>query len=264
MKRTIYLLFGGLLLLVGLTGCLFFPSVEGSGFLTTSTFVQSGFTKVDAAYGFHVRLVPDAGWSVSVISDDNLVDYIDVHQSNGTLYLTMKFGYNYVNPTLTAEVHMPELNAVALSGASLARLDTGFPYSSTFQLNLSGASEAEIPVLSTSYPSMEVSGASKVTINDLAATSVSANISGASTVTVSGAVGNEDLNVSGSSSAEFLNCRTTTAVVGLSGASRGWVSISGGGTVALNASGASTLYYTGSPTFTVLNMSGGSNVIHLP
>jgi hypothetical protein len=144
MKRNQFILVCAAIALLLCTSCFLFPTVEGSGFLMSSTYALSGFTKIEASNTFKVRVVQDSTWAVTVISDDNLPEYLDVSQDYGCLKLGLKFGYNYYRTTLTAEIHMPALNGLGLSGASEARVEMGFPYASDLNLSLSGASEAHL------------------------------------------------------------------------------------------------------------------------
>ena len=261
MKRNILFLAGAAAALLMLAGCFIFPVVEGSGFLTSTSYALSGFTRVDASYGFKVSVKPDVVFSVTVISDDNLLEYLDVRQSNGSLVVSMAPGYNYTRVTLTAEIHMPVLTGLVLSGASEARVDPGFPSTPTINLNLSGASTAEIQTLNCTSLYIDASGASKATIGSLSSSSLAAVLSGASSIEIAGTAGSETVNASGGSEARLIDCTTGQAAVNISGGSKCWVEISAGGPISLDASGGSILYYLGNPIFTSLTISGGSQII---
>ncbi len=261
MKRNKLLLACAAAALLMLAGCFIFPVVEGSGFLTSTPYAYTGFTRVDASYGFKVSVRPGAAFSVTVISDDNLIEYLDVRQSNGVLIVSMQPGYTYSRVTLTAEIRMPVLTGLTLSGASEARVDPGFPAVSTMNLNLSGASTADFQTLGANALQIEASGASKASIGSLSANSLAANLSGGSSVQIAGAAGTETINASGGSEARLIDCTTGQAAVNLSGGSNGWVNIAAGGSVSLNASGGSILYYRGNPVFVSLTISGGSQII---
>ena len=96
-----------------------------------------------------------------------------------------------------------------------------------------------------------------VTCGDL-----SIDISGASRLTCTGSAAAVTLNVSGASHVDVLNCTGTRADVHLSGASEAWVDV-GTRPIDLSASGASTLYYGGSPALTVRDLSGASRVVRV-
>jgi hypothetical protein len=261
MKRNIFFLIGSAVALLLCTGCFFFPMVEGSGFLASTTYGLSGFTRIEASNAFKVRVVQDTVYSVSVISDDNLVQYLDVSLSSDTLKIGLEFGYNYINTTLTAEVHLPSLSGLSLSGACEARVEAGFAFVPSMNLVLSGASEAEVLSLICGSLDANVSGSSGLTIDSLTAGSLSAEVSGASDVTAVGSAGSESLNVSGSSDVHLIDCPTNQASVTVSGASSVWVFVPSG-TLSVNASGASLLYYKGNPSFPFCVVTGASGIVH--
>jgi hypothetical protein len=91
---------------------------------------------------------------------------------------------------------------------------------------------------------------------------MSATVSGASTLSARGTARTETVNVSGASSADLTACPAASARVSLSGASDCSVSV-GSGPLTLSASGASTLYYTGSPALLTLELSGTSRVVRV-
>jgi hypothetical protein len=227
--------------MVLLAGCSLLLPIKGSGTLSRSLYPAAGFSGVQASQSFQVRIVPDPVYSVSITCDDNIQRYLIVeHDGRGTLHLSLAQGYNYTGVTLIAEVHMPAVTAIDASGASTVNIDSGSVCTQPLSLVLSGASTCQLP---------------HVTCGDL-----SIDISGASQLTCTGSAAAITLNVSGASHADVLNCTGTRASVTLSGASEAWVDV-GTHPIELSASGASTLYYGGSPALTVRDLSGASRVV---
>jgi len=237
MKKIIRMLCAAVLVFAA--GCSFFPAIDGSGFPKTTSFDSTGFVNLAVEHPFKVRIVPDTVFSVSVTCDDNIVPYLVVELGTDTLKLSLMDGYTYRHVILAAEVHMPALTGLAMSGASEAHIDAGFVSSEPLSVTLSGASTAEFAAV--------VCGP------------FTTSVSGASTVTASGSTNAESLNVSGASGAHLQSLVATQASVQLSGSSKSWVNV-GNGQITLTASGASTLYYVGSPTFVIDELSGGSGI----
>jgi hypothetical protein len=260
MKKNILLLCAAVALAAA--GCSFYPAVEGSGFPKTTTYNSIGFTKLAVQYPFKVRIVPDAAFSVAVTCDDNIVPYLIVEKGTDTLRVSLLDGYNYRNVILAAEVHMPALAGVSLSGAAEARMDGGFASAAPLSVTLSGASAVDIAALSCGAFSADISGASTFSAQSFSSSSLSAVVSGGSTISASGTTAGETLAVSGASTVHFQSLTGTHAGVNLSGASRAYINV-GNGPITLTASGLSTLYYTGNPTFTINELSGGSTILRL-
>lgn len=237
MKRFILVLCAAAVAL--LVGCDFFPLVQGSGYLTTSSYNFSSFSTIAATQACKVHVVPDTTYSVRVTCDDNLLPYLEVRRNvAGSVLIGLAQGNNYHGITFNAEVHMPVLVGLDLSGASEARAEPGFSSTQALEITLSGASFVDIKGLSCS--------------------AVNADISGASSLAISGTATSETLFISGASTANLLACAATQATVAVSGASQAWVNAS---QITLSASGASTLYYLGNPSIQTNNMSSASQLV---
>ncbi len=224
-----------------LAGCGLLPTVTGSGDLVAKTVSLGSFTHVAASQACKVRILPAAVESIQLIVDDNLVDYLDIRKTGvDSVQISLKQGYWYVGTTFQAEVRMPSLASLDMSGGSEATVQPGFPPLGAFEVTLSGASQADI--------------------QSLACGALAADISGGSTLTASGTATSESLTLSGGSTAELLSCPALSARVDLSGASVCWIDV-GTGPIDLMASGASTLHYRGTPAFRSLDLSGGSSLV---
>jgi hypothetical protein len=222
-----------------LAGCDMFPLVQGSGYLTATTYDFTGFTSIAATQECRVHVVPDAAYSVRVTCDDNLLPYLQVRRSSaGSVLIGLAQGNNYHGIMFNAEVHMPVLVGLDLSGASEARVDSGFASTQALDVTLSGGSLVDIKGLSCS--------------------AVNADVSGASSLSIGGTTASETVAVSGASSAGLLACAAARATVVVSGASEAWINA---GQISLSASGASTLYYLGNPSIQTNNLSGVSQLV---
>jgi len=260
MKRNSFILFGSLLVL--LAGCSFFPAVEGSGFPTSCSYGLQGFSRIQASQAFKVHIVPDAVFSVTITCDDNIPPYLAVDTVNDTLRLDLQREYTYGPLILSAEVHMPTVTNLDFSGAAQAKIDAGFSSSLPLGVTLSGASSIECRSISCGTVTAAISGASSLSILDITAGLFGANVSGGSSLTVKGVLTRENLAVSGGSKAHLADCPAGQATLTLSGGSEGWLNV-GTGQITLSASGYSTLYYRGSPVFSINELSGSAKIVRI-
>jgi hypothetical protein len=246
MKHVMSLSAAALAVAVGVAGilssCSLLPPVRGSGRLTRSAYPVSGFTGIQASQSFQVAVVADPSYSVSITCDDNLLRYLVVELSGTSLRLGLVPGNTYAGVTLVAVIHMPVVEVVSASGGSTVRLASGLAASSRFAVVLSGASTCEVASAGCGDASFDISGASLVTCDG----------------TASGLT----LILSGGSRANLLNCAGSRANVTLSGSSEAWVDV-GTRPIDLSASGASTLYYGGTPTLAAHDLSGGSRIVRV-
>jgi hypothetical protein len=168
--------------------------------------------------------------------DDNLVGHLDVGVSAGTLHVGLESGTSVRDATLHADVTARTLSGIDISGASQVHLSdvlTG----ERVQVVLSGAGRLD--------------GTAHVDLAKL-------ELSGASNAKVSGSAGRLEVTESGASRLDAVDLDVSDLAIDLSAASTADVSVTG--TISAGVSGASSLHYRGSPTFTRREVSGGSSI----
>jgi len=209
----------------------------GSGNVVNHEVTASGFDRVDAGAAFSVDIRQGESYSVMIRIDDNLVRCLDVYTSGGTLHIGFK-PECWINnaTTMEAQITMPRLAGLNLSGASHGTI-TGFKSSESLAVEISGASSLE---------------------GDIEAGNVRLDLSGASHATLTGSGGNLTAGASGASGIDLGSFPVKDASVQLSGASSATVYPSG--RIDVEASGASHLYYLGSPTLGRVETSGASSI----
>jgi hypothetical protein len=210
--------------------------ISGSGEVVTQEEEISGFDKVEVSQAFQADISQGETFSVVIRIDDNLVEYLDVGKQGSTLKIDLKIDRPVRDATLEAEVTLPELTGLDLNGASRATL-SGFQSAKALDVEASGASHLR---------------------GDVEAGDARFVVSGASHVTLGGSAGDATVDVSGASSVDLAGFPVTDASVKARGASEATVNASG--TLDADASGASHVYYLGSPTLGKVNTSGASDV----
>ena len=210
--------------------------VSGSGNLVTREERLSGFDMVDASHAFKVDIRQGESFSVVVRIDDNLLDYLILEKQGSTLRIGLKPNLSIRKHTAEAEVTMPELTGLELSGASRATV-TGFDSAQPLRLELSGASHVD---------------------GDIEAGDTRIDASGASHVDLQGSGADLTLGASGASIVDLSDFLVVDADVEASGASK--ATVSAGGRLDVNASGASTVRYLGKPAMGRIDTSGASSI----
>jgi hypothetical protein len=154
----------------------------------------SGFYAVDAGYGFEVVITRGSNYSVSITTDDNMMQYVDVKVVGQTLTI----GLNGIHrpSTLKAEITMPDLTAVSLSGGARAAV-SGFNLTHNFHVDLSGGSRLTMTGQATDLIA-GASGGSNLMLGDLQVQNANIDLSGGSQGTVN-LNGTLDANLSGGS-----------------------------------------------------------------
>lgn len=238
MRKNLYLMLLSSIMLVA-QSCVMIGlgDIRGSGNTVSLQQDFSGFSKVDAHHNCRLQITRGENFSVVVRIDDNLADHLRVEKDGDTLSIGLKRGFNYRNVTLEADVTMPDLEGVGLSGASRGEV-LGFRFDHDFELDLSGASGFRA---------------------DMDTGDVSIDMSGASDVELTGRGGNVYVSSSGASSADLGDFEARDVEVDLSGASS--VTARVNGRLRGDASGASSVYFSGDPTRVKVNKSGGARVV---
>ncbi len=209
--------------------------ITGSFKMASQDYDLDGFTGVEAMSAFAVEIVPSDQYEVKVTANENVLDHVEVQVEGDVLKFSLPSGYTFTNIRLTAEVGMPELALVKLSGASRATLK-GKWKTERFEARLSGASNMK---------------------GDVTADEMLLNVSGSSRIELDGAAARLEAESSGASALELGGLEAVAAQINLSGASRGTLDV----TDRLDAhlSGASRLEYGGSPVVNS-DVSGGSTL----
>ena len=231
-SRAVRVGLGGLLLIAA--GCK--GTVSGSGTVTSTPVPVSTFSRLEVSNAFVVNVSFGDQENVTLRVDDNLVGHLDVGVSAGTLHVGLESGTSVRDATLHADVTARTLSGIDISGASqvhLADVLTG----ERVQVVLSGAGRLD--------------GTAHVDLARL-------ELSGASNAKVSGSAGRLEVTESGASRLDAVDLDVSDLAIDLSGASTADVSVRG--TISAGVSGASSLHYRGSPTFTRREVSGGSSI----
>lgn len=228
--------------------------VSGSGKLVTNTLDFAGFNGVEVTNAFEAEISRADTFSVTVTTDDNLFQYVEVRKSGSTLVVGLKPGIAFIHSTQRIEINMPELRAVTVSGAAHASV-SGFSTANSVEMGASGASTLELDNLKFGNADMVVSGASRVT-GSIEIAGGSMVISGASTVELTGSGQTVRLDVSGAGSARLADFPVVNADTTVSGASNAAVTLSG--RLDADVSGASRLTYGGGGTLGRVNVTGAS------
>ncbi|MFC2053900.1 head GIN domain-containing protein [Chloroflexota bacterium] len=244
MKHRIILMLGSLIVVSLACALPELPSISqeiltGSGTVVTREEPITGFDKVDISDSFNVEIHQSEEYKVVIRVDNNLVEYLQVEKQGSTLKIGLKPGISMVsNATLEAEITMPELAGLDLSGASDATI-SGFKSTNNLTVDLSGSSSLG---------------------GDIESGDASFDLSGSSDANLSGSGGNLTLDASGSSDVDLSEFPVADANLEVRGASTAIVNPSG--VLNVEASGASDVYYLGNPSLGNIDASGASSVDH--
>lgn len=242
MKDTLRIATVGSALVPLLVGCCAIPAqrfrITGSGKVVAEEKDVADFDAVNVSNAFEAEIRHADRFQVIIRVDDNLLKHVRVAKEGRTLLIGLRHEgrYRLKSATLRAEVTMPRLTGLGLSGASRVTV-SGFQASETLEVDASGASQ--------------LSG-------DIEAEQAQLRLSSASQVILTGSARKLTIDGSGASRFDLSGFDVVDVLATLSGASTARVAATG--RLDARLSGASHLTYTGSPTLGEIARSGASSV----
>jgi len=91
--------------------------LTGSGNVETKEYTFSDFNEVEISSAFEFDISQSSSYSVRVTADDNVLEKVEVTKEGNTLKIGLKTIPSLGPATLKAEVTMPELRGLSVSGA---------------------------------------------------------------------------------------------------------------------------------------------------
>jgi hypothetical protein len=237
------------------TGCHSGRYIVGTGPTVNTPYNFENFTEIDVSNTFEYDITRADNFSINISCRQNLVEHLDISQSGQRLIIRLKDG-NYTNSDIVATVTLPALTKLTVSGASQGKIN-GFKSSQDLDISVSGASQLDMNAEATTA-NLEVTGASKIS-GTLKSAAAHLKATGASRMSLEGSASADCvLEVTGASTMALGEFKMINADISISGASR--ATIYAEGNLSMEATGASTIKYSGNPTVKSSIVSGGSKI----
>lgn len=236
MRTTIYffvlMLFASAILLI--TSCNYLKPIEGNGkIVKVDKDISEDITYVEVGGNISVTLIQDSLSKLSIETDENLIEFIDIKVSQQKLIIKNK---RKLLPVKCISIYLTvgNLKQMDLSGAVVLR-SAGKINFDTFKMELSGASNV---------------------LMDLNCFTLNASCSGSSTLKLIGASTDVELNVSGACEIDNSQMIVENMKLKVSGASQAKVNVLN--KLDVKASGAAKVEYLGTPEVTKAISGAGS------
>jgi len=197
---------------LALSGCDFGPSIRGSGTVISEARQVQDFTGIQLMGSGKVVIEQSDKESLSVRTDDNLLEHIVTVVEDGTLKLYTK-NYVSLNPTagVTYTLLVKKLNNIGVSGG--AEIEANGIHTDSLIVAVSGAGDIKISG-ETDDVKIAISGAGKLAADGFKSKDAAISISGAGHAVL--AVANHlDVEVSGAGDVEYVgNPKVTQKISG--------------------------------------------------
>ena len=177
--------------------------INGSGPVSSQSYPNlNSFSRIALSGTGVVKITAGSTASVVVQADENLLQYLSVTSSGGTLSLgTTPFSTIVSFSTLEYDITVPSLTGVSVSGAGQVSA-TGPIASDGTDISLSGVGSASIDLTSTGPVTVNISGSGSATLTG-SAPSLSSGLSGIGSLSARGlSVKNANVSISGIGGAE--------------------------------------------------------------
>lgn len=225
-----------LLLLAGCGDC-HNRRVRGAGPIVTETRTVISFTRIDASQPTHVYLTQGPLADIRIEAQRNVLDVLRTEVVSNELRIGADNSNLDIKDPIRVYITTPEL--AQLSGSGTTHFFTQGPWTvADLIVRLSGAGGGDLDVAGTGTLRTDLSGASELTLR--------------------GTFPTHRTTLSGASKLWAFNQTVAVAEIDASGASRAEVAVDN--TLSVRASGASKVYYRGSPTVSS-DVSGGSQIV---
>ena len=213
--------------------------IVGSGKPAVKTWDVSRFNRIRVRSVFHAKITKGKTFKVATTADDNVLPFVRVEKEGDVLTIEIEKGHGFqLKKSPEAEIVLPVLAGVELSGASVGRLE-GFDSEKDVAIDLSGASKLE--------------GA-------LAAAKVKVKVGGASHLSLTGKADSAELSSEGASHLKLAEFPLKQGKLDLSGAGTAEIVVRSAEPFVGEISGASKLRGTVEAAELDLKVSGASHV----
>ena len=237
-----------------LTGCAFLRNKYGNDILITKQYAFKDFSVIDVHDHFKVEVIQSDHYEIIVTADSNIMEYVEVEKKGDRLKVGLRKHYKGISDNLSVYIVLPHISEVELSGNSQGVL-MAKDIQNDLSCELSGNSSLIIKAMISQDLHMELSGSSDIS-GILKVNNVYFEVSGSSKINLSGVCNDVIINSTGNSNLELKDLIINNAYVELSEASKGEIQIYG--KLNCELSGASSLFYTGTPEILSVELTGSS------
>lgn len=211
--------------------------IKGNGKITTQTISTTTYDGIKAAGSMDFNLVPGKEGNISIKSDSNLMEYIDIHVKNNQLFAQVKKGYT-LKPSQTIVVTIPyeSINTVSLSGSGDIE-NSGIIKSDELKVTLAGSGDIELNI-NTEF--------------------TESNIAGSGDIELEGTTNDLNVKITGSGDFDGDDLKSTNVTAQVTGSGSAHVVCSG--ELVAKVTGSGDVKYSGKPTNIDTKITGSGNV----
>ncbi|KUO69535.1 MAG: hypothetical protein APF83_14410 [Lutibacter sp. BRH_c52] len=215
----------------------FTKKIKGNANIITENRSISKYDKISIAGSFDVKLIKGVEGDISIIADENLMEYIETDVENGHLKIQPKRGYQLkTTKTILITVPFEMVDAISLAGSGNVS-STDVLNAADLNLSLAGSGGLDLPVSNKNLRS---------------------HIAGSGNIKLSGNTDELYCDIAGSGNLEGDALRATASHINIAGS--GNVNIQAVSEIHANIVGSGDVIYTGNPTIEKLKSVGSGSI----
>jgi hypothetical protein len=215
----------------------FQKKIKGNGEITSITRTISDYNKISVGGNFDVTLVKGKVGTITIKTDENLLEYIETDVEKGSLSIKEKKGYQ-IRPKKQVEITIPfdEIEVLSLAGSGSIFTDDNIK-SNKLKLSLAGSGNLDI----------------KVTAKDL-----DTNIAGSGNIKLNGTSNEFECSIAGSGNLNGNKLKAKVANVKIAGS--GNIKIDVQNEIHAKIVGSGNVIYTGNPKIVKSKSTGSGSI----
>ena len=212
--------------------------VKGNGNITTETIQVADYDAINVVGSMNVTLVKGTEGTITVTTDENLHEYLDITSNGGKLKITFKNSKNGFSSKKGVNIQVPftDINDISLVGSGdIISKDT--VKASVMDLSLVGSGDMDL---------------------DIEANDLDSNLSGSGDITLTGKVTNFKAKVSGSGDFEASSLETQNTEAYVAGS--GDLQVNARKSLKARVNGSGDISYSGNPEKVDTKISGSGDI----
>lgn len=212
-------------------------NVKGDGNYKTETRNHSGFKGVGAGGDFDVEIKTGSGYSVEIMADGNLMQYIETDVNNGVLRINTRDNHNLrASKPIKVNVVMPVLESASVAGSGDMFSSGVLTVGNQLKVSLAGSGTCKLHVAPNA--------------------NIKASIAGSGDIRMRGATDNLSVSIAGSGNFEGFELSANKADVRISGS--GDVQTNVSNELSASIAGSGDVQYKGNATTSLKAAGSGS------
>lgn len=210
---------------------------KGTGEIETRKFDLNDFDGIDATGGIRLYFVKDDDYDISIETNADIFERLEVKTSNNKLLVKPKDGINFYDTKIKVIVKCPTLKFIEISNSTSLEISGDYKYVGDVHIDVTNSSDIK-GNLSGEKLTLDVTNSSKAQLSGNYKT-LEADVTNSSEAQLSGTYKDIEVDVTNSSEANLRDIEADFAKIDLSNASDCDIEITG--TIEITASNGSDL-----------------------